>query len=159
MSSELLNHFFCEVLNVCVIYTQCFYMTAMQAYKFNIKYPKYEFILVSDHDSDWWVASPQDDSHYGCSSEQRAQVLNYSLTLQWRPAYSQSHFRNITEKVCQTWKVIPLGDLWWITLFPFYMQLDTDLFNYRDAVYCYDAVWILALAFNRTLSGTIYFVI
>ena len=83
----------------------------MQAYKSNIKYPKYEFILASNHDSDWWVASPQDDLHYGCSTEQRAQVLNYSLALQWRPDYIQPRSQRISKQVVRHVHAIPLLSL------------------------------------------------
>ena len=97
----------------------------MQAFKSNIKYPKYEFIFVSNHDSDWWVASPQDDLHYGCSSEQRAQVLNYSLAFLQTPFYVGYD----SERIHQ----FKFTDIW-------------------HAWCCYDAVWTLALALNKVCT-------
>ncbi|XP_064388401.1 gamma-aminobutyric acid type B receptor subunit 1-like isoform X2 [Halichondria panicea] len=95
MSSEMTRHLLC------------------QAFKQSIKYPKHEFVLVSEQNSNWWVSSQSEDGRYGCSSNQRADVLSHSLGLQLNQDY-------IVRK--------------------------------QQAKYCYDAVWTLALALNKTVT-------
>ncbi|XP_064388323.1 gamma-aminobutyric acid type B receptor subunit 2-like isoform X2 [Halichondria panicea] len=111
MSSEMARHLLC------------------QAFQQSVKYPKHEFVLVSEQNSNWWVSSQSEDGRYGCSSNQRADVLSHSLGLQLNQDYIVRKQQNISE--------------------------DTDISNFTggsQAKYCYDAVWTLALALNKTVT-------
>ncbi|XP_064388320.1 gamma-aminobutyric acid type B receptor subunit 2-like [Halichondria panicea] len=111
MSSEMTRHLLC------------------QAFKQSVKYPKHEFVLVSEQNSNWWVSSQSEDGRYGCSSNQRADVLSHSLGLQLNQDYIVRKQQNISE--------------------------DADISNFTrgsQAKYCYDAVWTLALALNKTVT-------
>ncbi|XP_064388319.1 gamma-aminobutyric acid type B receptor subunit 1-like isoform X2 [Halichondria panicea] len=100
-----------------------------QAFKQSIKYPKHEFVLVSEQNSNWWVSSQSEDGRYGCSSNQRADVLSHSLGLQLNQDYIVRKQQNTSE--------------------------NPDISSFicgSQAKYCYDAVWTLALALNKTVT-------
>jgi len=55
----------------------------IQAFTNQIFYPRYEFVLLTEYEENWW--SEQDNnSGYNCSTTEFAQILNYSLAVQIR---------------------------------------------------------------------------
>lgn len=50
----------------------------VQAYKQNIRYPKYMLITYGWYSNGWWVG-PGSDGQFNCSTEERASVLQYTM--------------------------------------------------------------------------------
>ena len=51
----------------------------MQAHRLGLKHPKHLFIMYGSYETNWWAAK-DDGLVLDCSPEDRAEVLEYSLT-------------------------------------------------------------------------------
>ena len=57
----------------------------MQAYEYNIRYPRYLFLFLGWFVDKWWIGTPEEQEGlrqsevFNCTAEQRESVLPYSL--------------------------------------------------------------------------------
>lgn len=126
----------------------CYYCDMLlKAYRLGKRYPRHLFLTYGNYEAQWWSTQDEnrEDVSVRCSSEERAEVLQYSLAaLHFPSPYENAPFdllmANTTSDKVQ--KFVNDRRNHYHTEFEFYHQ-------------CYDATLALALALHETIEGRI----
>lgn len=63
--------------------------STLQAFRLNVKYPKYVLVFVTEHSPSWWERSHEQE-YNSCTARQRAEVLRYSIAFKLNVSF-ESH--------------------------------------------------------------------
>ena len=80
MDSKFARQLLC-IVSFCSCHWIChgsLMLVILQAYKHNIKYPKYLFVTYGTYETQWWSVEDV-ETPLQCTAEQRAMVLQFSL--------------------------------------------------------------------------------
>ena len=110
-----------------------------------MKYPRYLFLTYGTYKPLWWTTQGGDGEDdpiiMGCSPEDRAEVLEFSLAALHFPSLLENELESDPETV-----FLPLANERRKHSHDNYVELE---FYHQ----CYDATLALALALNRTIEG------
>ena len=68
----------------------------VQAYRQNIRYPKYMLITYGWYSGGWW-AEPGSNSRFNCSAEERARVLQHTVGVIQQEFFTEATQHVVTE--------------------------------------------------------------
>lgn len=115
-------------------------INVVQAYRRGMKYPKYVFLMYGTYEPQWWTM--ENEASVGCSVQERAEVLEFSLAAAHFPSASL-HEINGSENVKVFQNLIDKRRKLSLGYYP----------EYEIYHQCYDATIALALAINKTIAG------
>lgn len=117
-----------------------------EAYRQGYMYPRYVFFAIPWYVDRWWTV--EEDS-YGCTVEQREEVLEHSITLMNLPfaKFLNGSLETDTGNGLTVDEYFDTVDLGYLNKPPLNLSFYDDV-----APVCYDAMWTLALALNNTIE-------